>query len=372
MQFEYYSILSISREATPEEIKKAYRKRAMDLHPDRHGGDKQKEAEFKKLNEAYEVLSDAQKKAHYDRHGTMDGHGQWGFGGFGWGFQGGFDPNDLGDIFSSFFGGGFGWQSGSRSRKRADIWEDIEMRLRISLEDAIKGTSRKIEFDRSTTCHHCSGKGGKTETCKSCNGHGQVRERVQTVFGVIEQARPCGSCHGTGEKIIEKCTHCHATGKIKEKIEKTIDIPKGIENGMTIKIRSEGNKWNDGNGDLYITFTVPESEGGLTRDGADLHYSVHISPAEAALGSEKTIDLPILGKRTIDIKSGTQHGLVIAFRDEGMERLDRKWGIWSLMIHIEIDIPTKLSGDQKKLYEALLQSEGGKMKKGWMEEFFGS
>ncbi|MBX9808840.1 J domain-containing protein [Candidatus Gracilibacteria bacterium] len=372
MQFEYYSILSISREATPEEIKKAYRKKAMELHPDRHGGDKQKEAEFKKLNEAYGVLSDDQKKAHYDRHGTMDNHGHGGFGGFGGGFQGGFDAGDLGDIFSSFFGGGFGGQTGGRSRKRADIGEDIEMRLRISLEDSILGGTRKIEFERSTTCHHCSGKGGKTETCKSCNGHGQVRERVQTVFGVMEQARACGTCGGKGEKIIEKCTYCHATGKIKEKIEKTIDIPKGIENGMTIKLRGEGNKGNDGNGDLYITFTVPENEGGLARDGADLHYSVRISPAEAVLGSERTLDLPILGKRSIDIKAGTQHGLVIAFRDEGMERLDRKGGKGSLMIHIEVDIPSKLSSDQKKLYEALLQSEGGKMKKGWMEEFFGS
>jgi molecular chaperone DnaJ len=371
MSKEYYIILWVVETATPDEIKKAYRKKAMEVHPDRHGGDKQKEAEFKKLNEAYEVLSDEQKKAHYDRHGTMDNHGQWGFGGgFGWGFQWGFDAGDLGDIFSSFFGGGMGGGS-ARSRARADVGEDIEMRLRISLEDAILGVSRKIEFDKTTTCHHCSGKWWKTEKCHTCHGQGQVRERVQTVFGIMEQARPCPTCHGKWEKITEKCTYCHASGKIREKIEKTIDIPKGIENGMTIKLRGEWNKGNDGNGDLYITFTVPENEGWLTREWADLHYSVQISPAEAALGTERLIDLPILGKRTIDIKWGTQHWLVIVFRDEGMERLDRKWWKGSLKIHIEIDIPTKISSDQKKLYEALLQSEGGKMKKWWMEEFFG-
>ncbi len=364
MSKEYYIILWVIETASSDEIKKAYRKKAMEVHPDRHGGDKIKEAEFKKLNEAYGVLSDNQKKAHYDRHGTMDNHGQWGWSG-GW-FAQGFDV-DLGDIFSSFFGG---W-GGARARSRADIGEDIEMRLRISLEDAILGVSRKIEFDRSTTCHHCSGKGWKTEKCHTCHGHGQVRERVQTVFGVMEQARPCGTCHGKWEKITEKCSYCHASGKIREKVEKTIDIPKGIDNAMTIKLRAEGNRWNDGHGDLYITFTVPENEGGLKREGSDLHYSVHISPAEAALGSEQLIDLPILGKRTLDIKAGTQHGLVIVFRDEGMERLDRKWGSGSLKIHIEISIPTKLSSDQKRLYEALLQSEGWKMKKWWMEEFFG-
>jgi molecular chaperone DnaJ len=368
MQFEYYSLLEIHQTATADEIKKAYRKKAMELHPDRHGGDKTKEAEFKKLNEAYSVLSDESKKVHYDRHGTMDNHGQWG--GFGGWFQGGFDAGDLWDIFSSFFGGGMGW-GGTRSRKRADIWADIEMQLKISLQDAILGTTRKIEYDQMTTCHHCSGRWWETKKCDTCNGQWQVRERVQTVFGVIEQARPCPTCGGSGERIIDKCTYCHGKGKLRSKIEKTIDVPKGIDDGMTIKLRGEGNKWNDGNGDLYITFTVPTEEGGLTREWSDLHYIVHISAAEAVLGVERTLDLPILGKRDIDLSAGTQHGTTITFRGEGMERLDRKGGKWDLLIHIEIDIPTRLSGDQKKLYEALLQSEWGKMKKWWMEEFFG-
>jgi molecular chaperone DnaJ len=369
MQFEYYALLEIHQTATADEIKKAYRKKAMELHPDRHGGDKQKEAEFKKLNEAYSVLSDDQKKAHYDRHGSMDGHGQWGwFGGFWWGFQWWFDAGDLSDVFASFFSGGGGTRS---SQRRSDVGEDIEMRLKISLEDAIRGSTRKIEYDQTTTCHHCSGRGGETKQCDTCHGQGQVRERVQTVFGVMEQARPCGVCSGKGARVIDKCISCHAKGKLRTKADKTIDVPKGIDDGMTIKLRGEGHKWNDGNGDLYITFVVPTEEGGLTRDGSDLHYPIRISPAEAALGVDMSIDIPIIGKRDIDIKWGTQHDTQITFRGEGIERLDRNGGRWNLIIHIQIDIPTRLSSDQKKLYEALLQSEWGKMKKWWLEELFG-
>lgn len=362
-QFEYYSILEVERTASAEEIKKAYRKKAMELHPDRHGGDKDKEAKFKKLNEAYSVLSDDQKKAHYDRFGTMENHGN-GFGGFQWGFD-----VDIGDIFSSFFGGGFG---GNTSRRRADIGEDIEIGLKISLEDAIRWSNRSIEFSRETTCGTCHGKGGKTETCGTCHGAGQIRERVQTIFGVMEQSRPCHTCHGTGEKIIEKCETCNGKGKTTEKISKTIDVPAGIENGMSIKMRGEGHGGKDGNGDLYITFSVPNEEAGLSRDGINLHYTARVSPAEAALGNAHMVEIPILGKKPLDLKSGTQSGTVLTFREEGLPRLDRKGHKWDLYIHIDIDIPTKLSKDQKALYEALLQIEWGKkMKKGFIEGLFG-
>ena len=363
MAKEYYSILGVSEDASAEDIKKAYRKKAMELHPDRHGGDKSKEAEFKKLNEAYGVLSDAQKKANYDRFWNAEGMG----GGFG-GFWGGFDASDLGDIFSSFFGGGFG----GGSRRKQDIGEDIEVRIKISLEDAIKGTNRKIEYTRHNTCHHCSGKWGKTEKCTTCHGTGQVRERVQTLFGVMEQSRPCPTCHGTGEKIVEKCSFCHGKWKIPEKKEKTLDIPAGIENGMSMKIRWEWQSGRDGNGDLYIVFEVPEREGWLIREWADLHYTVKISPAEAALGVTKNLDIPILGKKNLDIDAGTQTGETRTYRGEGIERLDRKGYKWNLILHIDIEIPKKLTTDQKKLYEALLTSEWGKMKKWWLSEVFGN
>lgn len=365
MQFEYYSILEIERTATSDEIKKAYRKKAMELHPDRHGGDKQKESEFKRLNEAYSVLSDDQKKAHYDRFGSMDGHG-WGFGG--WGFQWGFDV-DIGDIFSSFFGGWFPWWS--RWREKKQIWDDIEIEMKVSLEDAYKGTNRKIIFSKNSLCHHCSWKGWKTHTCETCRGAWQVRERVQTVFGVMEQARPCHTCKWTGEKIVEKCDHCHGQWYLEERVEKTVDVPAWIENWMSIKMRDEGHGGRDGNGDLYIAFIVPEKEGWLTRDGANLHYTYQISPAHAALWNQDTLDIPILGKKTITVKSGTQPWANIIFRNEWVSRLDRKGTKWDFIIHIEVVIPTKLSKDEESLYDALLQIESWKkMKKWWLDGFF--
>ncbi len=364
MEFEYYSLLEISRDANPDEIKKAYRKKAMELHPDRHGGDKEKEKQFKKLNEAYETLSDSQKKAHYDRFGSMDGHGQSGFGGF----QGGFESGDLGDIFSSFFGGGFssGWARG----RRRDIWEDIEVSLSISFEEALRWGTRDISYEKSSDCHHCNGKWGITETCHTCHGTGQIREQVRTVFGIMEQSRVCHTCHGTGQKIVTKCEVCHGKKKMGSKVEKTIDIPLGIENGMSVKMRWEGHTGHDGNGDLYISFRVPESENGLVREGADIHYTVSISPAEAVLGVARLIEIPIIGKKPLDVSAGTQSGTTHTFRDEWFTRLDRRGVRWNLVLHIEVEIPKKITSDQKRLYEAILQSEWGKTKKGWLEDLF--
>lgn len=363
MQYEYYSILEIERSASESEIKKAYRKKAMECHPDRCGGDKEKEAEFKKVNEAYATLSDPQKKAHYDRFGTTEWMG--GFGGFG---GGGFDASDLWDIFSQFFTGGFG---GDGPRYRADIGADVEIRLKISLEDAIHGVSRKISYKKNALCSHCDGKGGKTETCKTCGGTGQVRERVRTVFGMMEQQTTCSACQGKWETIIETCDHCGGRGYVTQSVEKTIEVPKGMEDGMSIKMRGEGHTWRDGNGDLYITFSVPTEEGGLVRRGVDLHYRLALSPAELTLGTTKNVTIPILGKKHIDIKSWTQHDTEITYRGEWLEDISH-WGrTGNLIIHIVVDIPTKISSDQKKLYEALMQSEWGKVKKWWLEELFG-
>jgi molecular chaperone DnaJ len=362
---EFYSILGVSESASAEEIKRAYKKKAMELHPDRHGGDKSKEAEFKKLNEAYSVLSDETKKAHYDRFWSMDGAGNpfwWG------GFQQGFDV-DLWDIFSSFFWGGF--PGGGRGGKRKQVGADIEIELKISLEDAIKWTSRKIAFKKEHLCHHCNGRGWETRPCKTCQWSGQVRERIQTVFWVMEQARSCHVCHGTGQEIIEICEYCDGAGRIEEKVEKNIDVPAGIENGMSIKMRDEWHAGADGNGDLYIVFSVPEREGWLVRDGATLYYAYEISPAAAALGVEEEIMIPILGKKILDISPWTQSGDILTFRSEWVARIDKKWVFWDLKIEINVRIPKKLSADEKELYLALLQAENGKkMKKGWFNSVF--
>lgn len=367
MAKEFYDILGVAENASEAEIKKAYRKKAMEYHPDRNQGDKEAEAQFKKINEAYSTLSDPQKKANYDRFGSADGMG--GFGGFGGGFQGGFAADDLGDIFSQFFGGGFG--GGGARRRRADMGEDIEIRMKISLEDAIKGVSRKVEYQKNTLCEKCHGKWGERTTCEKCHGSGTIRERVQTVFGVMEQTRTCDACHGEGTTITEKCSACDGKGKKSEKISKTIEVPKGIEDGMSIKMREEWHAGKDGNGDLYITFSVPSEEGGLKRSGANLHYSIKISPAEATLGVKKIINIPILGKKELDIDAGTQHATEIIFKNEWLERLDHSGKTGNLIVRIDIEIPKKVSSEQKKLYEEILQSEGKKPKKWLLDDLFG-
>ena len=362
MPYEYYSLLSVERSASAEEIKKAYRKKAMEHHPDRHAGDKSKEAEFKKINEAYATLSDTQKKAHYDQSGSAEWTG-WGFGWFHWGFD-----VDLWDIFESFFG----WNS---SRKRAEIGEDIEIRVKISLEDAIRGTTRIIEFKRKSSCSSCSGNGAKNgseiKTCEECHGNGRIRQKMQTVFGIMEQTVSCPRCSGIGKIITEKCHTCNGRWWEEKGIKKDIDVPAGIENGMSIKIRSEWHTGRDGNGDLYITFEVPDREAGFIREWDDLHYEVALSPAEATLGTEKTIEIPVLGKKSLHIKHGTQHNTEVVFKHEGLYSLQRKWYRGNLIIHLVIDISRKLSEDQKKLYEGLLYTEWGKkLKKWWLDSLF--
>ena len=174
--------------------------------------------------------------------------------------------------------------------------------MKISLEDTIRGNTRRVEFTRKSPCDTCHGKGGETSQCSTCHGSGQVREQVRTVFGVIEQSRTCSVCGGNGEMITKKCDTCHGKKYIETKIKKDIEIPAGIEDGMSIKIRGEGHSGTDGNGDLYITFEAPTREAGLERDGHMLHYSVKISPAEAALGCEKIIEIPIIGKKTLMVE----------------------------------------------------------------------
>lgn len=315
MAYEFYSILEVAREASADEIKKAYRKKAMEYHPDRHGGDKEKEKLFKEVNEAYSTLSDAQKKAHYDRFGSVDMGG-----GFGGG-QGGFHTNmDFSDIFESFFGGGF--QGGGARRRSSGVeGEDIEIRVKLDFAEAMSGLKKTISYTRKVVCSECIGTGAKKGTepkeCPQCHGAGQVRRRTQTIFGVMEQTGICDQCHGTGKFITEKCAKCQGERRETRKTEKEIDIPAGIDDGMTIKVRGEG---NDGigskAGDLYITFSIPESIDGLTREDMNLFYTIEIDPVEAILGMKKTLKLPVLGERTVEIKAGTQHGEIFKFKGD--------------------------------------------------------
>lgn len=353
MSYEYYDLLGVSREASADEIKKAYRKAAMENHPDRHGGDKEKEAKFKQINEAYATLSDPQKKAHYDRFGTADMGGGGGFS------QGGFDMNfDFGDIFETFFSQG---GNGSTRRRPWLVGEDLELRVRLTFAEALSGVKKTVKYKRLTLCDDCHGSGAKPGTepqkCHVCHGAGQVRKRVQTFFGVVEQAVVCDVCEGTGSEIVHKCPKCHGTKRIEHEVEKEIDVPAGIDDGMTIKMRSEGNEGEKNqNGDLYILFSIPDSVDGLVRDGNDLRFTLELDPVEAVLGVRKQVKIPVLGDRTIELKAGTQHSEIIRFRGDGVKHVSRDQK-GDLFVEVQIRIPTKISSKERELYEQIAREK---------------
>ncbi|MDQ7023252.1 MAG: DnaJ domain-containing protein [Candidatus Gracilibacteria bacterium] len=316
----FYAILEITKTASQDEVKKAYRKMAMKYHPDRNSGDKSAEAKFKEVNEAYQTLSNPQKRQQYDVYGKSGGAGGFGGGGFGGGFGGGVDV-DLGDIFSDFFGGGGG---GRTRQKKSGVQrgEDIEEGIVIDLKTSIYGGKHKISFDKMSSCGECSGAGGSgKKSCSDCNGSGYKTYTKQSMFGIIQQTGACDVCNGTGESFDKVCDICHGKKRVSTRVEKEIDIPAGIDDSMIIKMEGEG---NDGigtkqSGDLYLRFRVKLEEKGLIREGLHLFYEVEIEVVEAILGTTKEIKIPVIGKRKIEIPSATTHGSVLKIIGDGVK-----------------------------------------------------
>lgn len=342
---DYYGVLWVEKTASEEEIKKAYRKLAMQYHPDRNGGDKESEKKFKEIGEAYSILSDAQKRKQYDTFWNT-----WNNGFSGW-FTG---DVDLGDIFESFFWWGFS-SSTKRKKSSEQRGEDLEYAMKIDLKTSIYGGKQKIKFEKQEMCHSCHGEWGTgKKTCEKCRGSGYVKYRQESFFWVIEHTGPCDTCNGTGKTIEQLCQTCHGKKRIKNTREIDIDIPAGIENGMIIKLTGEG---NDGLGtsakwDLYLRFQASDEEKWLERKKSDLYYTIEIDVIEAILGSEKEINIPILGKRKIKIASWTQFWTVIKLSGDGVKYVDndRKG---DLFINLDIKIPKKPSKKEKELYEAI-------------------
>lgn len=353
----FYETLWIDKSASKDEIKKAYRKLAMKYHPDRNSGDSEAETKFKEVNEAYSTLSDDTKRQQYDMFGSTG----WAAGGnpFGGWFSWNAQNVDFWDIFESFFGGWFNGGWGQRTRRSEFKWEDLEYKLHIDLKTSIYGWNETITFNKKEACVTCEGQGwsGK-KTCSKCNGHWKVTQTSQSIFWTIQQTVSCDACGGTGETFEETCSNCH--GEKRKVVKKSIDIevPAGIDNGMIIKMTDEWNSWvgTKACGDLYIKFSVPLEEKWLKRDGENLYYSVEVDVIEAILGTKKEINIPILGKRNVEIKAGTQDGAVIKVADDWVKHIqsDDKW---DLFLTIKVKIPKKLSKIERSHYEAIAKEK---------------
>ncbi len=348
---DYYEVLGVSKGATGKELKKAYRKLAMKHHPDRNPGDSDAEQKFKEASEAYEVLSDPDKRALYDQFGHEGLRGA-GAGGPGAGFDSMDDIfSQFGDIFGDMFGFG-GQRRRGGPRRGADMRYDLE----LSFEEAAFGTSKKLTIPRHVECETCDGSGAKPgtspTTCATCKGRGQVHHRQ----GFFTLSSTCPHCKGSGEQISDPCTECGGKGKTRVDREVEVQVPAGVDSGTRLRLRQEGESGSRGAppGDLYVFLQVQPSET-YERDGADLHLRKEISFVQAALGCE--IEVPTLeddAEETITVEPGTQHGDTKVLKNEGIAKIQGS-GRGNLTVHFDVKIPTKLSKKQRELLEAFAE-----------------
>ena len=357
---DYYEVLGVSRGASEDEIKKAYKKMARKYHPDLNPGDKSAEEKFKEVNEAYEVLSDADKKARYDQYGHAGVDPNFGAGGFGGGFDGSFDFGDLGDIFGSFFGGGFG--GGRRTNPNApQRGESIRMSIAISFEEAAFGCEKEVTVERYETCDTCHGNGcapgTSPEVCPDCHGTGTVQVRRQTPMGVFATSSPCPKCGGKGRIIHQPCKDCHGTGTVRKKKTIQASIPAGIDNGQTISIRGQGNAGKNGGpaGDLLITITVRPHEL-FRREGTSVLCEAPITFTQAVLGAE--LEIPTIdGKVKYTLPEGTQSGTTFRLKGKGIPSINGR-GRGDQYVTVYIETPKNLNKEQKEALKKFAETMG--------------
>lgn len=351
---DYYEVLGVSKGASDDEIKRAYKQVAKKYHPDLNPDNKEAEEKFKEAGEAYSVLSDKDKKARYDQfgHAGVDPSYGGGAGGFGGGF-GGFEDFDLGDIFGSVFGGGFGGRS---RRSGPQPGADIERTIEISFTDAAFGVEKEISVNKYGTCKTCDGTGAKKgtspETCPKCGGTGQVKTAQRTPFGMFSSVSACTDCKGTGKIVKEPCTDCSGSGKARVTKHLKVKIPKGIDNGQTITLRGEGEAGDIGapSGDLYLTVKVTPHKF-FTRRGFDVYCEMPVTFSEAALGA--TLRVPTLdGDVEYKMPESTQSETVFKFKAKGIPYLQAK-GRGDQFVKIKVQTPKNLSPKQKELFKEL-------------------
>ena len=349
---DYYEVLGVSKQASPDEIKRAYRKKAKKYHPDINK-DPGAEEKFKEIQEAYEVLSDPNKKATYDRFGHAafeQGAGNGGAGGFG-GF--GFEDVDLGDIFGSFFGGGGRSRQRNNGPRRGD---DHLMGLNIEFMEAVHGVKKDIKVTYDAPCSHCNGTGAKdpndVQTCSRCGGRGTIQQQQRSPFGTFVSETTCPDCNGTGKVVRNKCSHCHGKGYETKTVTVELDIPAGIDSNQRLRVSGKGGRGSNGgsNGDLYVEIQVKPHEH-FRREGRNIHITVPVSNVDATLGCE--VDVPTVhGDVTVKIPAGTQSGAVLRLKGKGVKDL-RGSTYGDEMVKIEVKIPTKLSMEERELYTKL-------------------
>ncbi|MGE5485609.1 MAG: molecular chaperone DnaJ [Ignavibacteriales bacterium] len=378
---DYYEVLGVSRDASQDEIKKAYRQLAKKHHPDANPNDPAAQDRFKEINEAYEILSDPQKRAAYDRFGHAAtgaggaGQGDFDFGPFGSPFGGGGFGGGIGDIFDMFFG-----QSGRETQRRGPVrGADLQYDLQITLEEAASGVDRDIEIIGWETCRTCGGTGAKPGTrpvtCKTCGGTGQVQSVQDTLLGRIMTSRTCEYCRGTGQVIENPCDECRGRGRVRRKRTVTVKIPAGVDTGLRLRLSGEGEPGERGGprGDLFVNITVKPHDL-FQRRNDDLHCDATIGFVQAALGDE--IEVPTLdGKASLRIPEGTQPGTVFRLRGKGISHL-RGTGRGDMHVHVTISVPTRLTDKEKDLLLqfARMQAENKSSGKGFfgkMKDAFG-
>ncbi len=366
---DYYEVLGVNKNATDDELKKAYRKLAKKYHPDANPDNKKEaEAKFKEVNEAYETLSDPQKRRMYDQFGTADPSGA-GFGGGPFGGNGYYqytssdfgDFGDLGDIFSSFFGGGFGGQRASSRRNNGPRkGEDLNLNIDISFEESFLGVEKEITITRQETCGICHGTGAKAGTspvkCPTCNGTGQVTTFQNTILGRVQTTRTCNECRGTGEIIKEPCENCHGKGTVRKTPKVKVKIPAGINNNQTVVLKGEGNPGIKGgpSGDLYITVRVRKSSI-YTREGNNVYCNIPITMTQAALGTDLEIPMVDGTKEKYKIPEGTQTGTEFTIRGKGFSSINSS-SRGNFIFKIVVQTPKRLTKEQRDLFIALAKT----------------
>ena len=342
---DYYDVLGVSKSADNKEIKKAYRKIAIKFHPDKNPGNKEAEEKFKEAAEAYEVLSNNEKRQRYDQFGHAGMKGSAG------GFGGGMNMEDIFSQFGDIFGGGFGGFGGGRGGRRVVKGTNLRIRLSLTLKEILEGVDKKIKVNRLVQA-----KGVTYDTCRTCNGQGQVTRISNTILGQMQTSTTCGVCNGAGKSIKDRPSGSDSNGMIKEQETVKITIPPGVEDDMQLKVSGKGNAapFEGINGDLLVLISVEEHES-LIRDGKNLHYYHYISFADAALGTTSQIPT-VNGKVKIKIEKGIQSGKILRLKSQGLPSVN-SYGTGDLLVHINLWTPQNISSDEKKFFEKAQKSK---------------